>query len=104
MKTWTCIQRTYWGETPKTMRLWKVGETLQSVKQPNKHFISEDKVEETFKFDEKDSKDVSVEDMSLMTKKQINDKFELGIGNIQTIKKEELIKMAINKTKVLPKA
>ena len=106
MKTWICIKKCYWGATPNEMRIWTKGETVQSEDCPNKHFINPNKVEETFEFDKKESKEITVEDMELMTKKQINDKFELGLdeNGVHWTKKKEMIKMVINKTKVLPKA
>ena len=105
MKTWICVKPNHWGKEAKMRRMWKVGETIIADECPNKHFMDANpkKVEEKFEFDKKAEKEISVDDMNLMTKNQINEKFALGIKRISTIKKEEMIVMALKKNPVFPR-
>lgn len=105
MKTWICVKPNVWGISSKMQRMWKVGETIAAEECPNKHFMDANpkKVEAEFEFNKKAEKEISVDDMNLMTKKQINEKFALGIKQINTIKKEEMIVMALKKNPVFPR-
>ena len=100
MKTWTCIKTCYWGVAKGQSRIWTVGTTINSETRPNKHFIDKNAVEETFKFDEKPVAEIKKDDMNLMTKKQINEKFELGLDKrgLGATKKDTLIKMVIDRS------
>ena len=101
-KTWTCIRACYWGKDKGQSRLWKVGTTIQSETRPNKHFIDQNAVEEEFQFDAKPVAEIGNDDMQLMTKKQINEKFVLGFDKrgLGATKKDTLIKMVIDRNNV----
>ena len=101
-KTWTAIAKNLWGATTKTRRMWNVGDTVLAEEKPNKHWVGEDEVDSVLKYDEVDAKTATKDDLLLMTKQQINDKFELGLEKhmiLQTTK-EALIKTVFDSQKL----
>lgn len=100
MPKWICKTACVWGPEPKMVKFWKVGEEFVHPTKPNKHFIAADKVEEEFQFDKKEVNDITKDDMQLMSKNQLNDKYNLGLGKseLNRTKKDKIISMAIKRS------
>jgi len=102
MKEWICTKNTIWGEEKKSVRPFKIGDVVYWDKQPNIHFKPAKEVEAESEKKEFDSQTMNKEDILLMTKKQINEKFNLNIDKkkLQTTKKEVLLKMIFDNMRV----
>jgi len=102
MNEWICIKNTIWGEDKQSVRPFKTGDVVLSDKQPNKHFKPAKEVEVESEQKEFDPKTMNKDDILLMTKKQINEKFNLNIDKkkLHTTKKEVLLKMIFDNMRV----
>ena len=100
MKSWTCIAQCTWGAAAHESKMYVMGDIVNHPTKPNKHFCETSKLSKEYDFDKMDVKDISVEQMHLMTKEELNDKFELGVedNTLKSTLKEVLIKAAIDKS------
>jgi len=100
MKDWICTTPCTWGNKPENSRMWKVGERIKYPTRPNKHFDDPKEVGVKMKFEDMHPDKINAEEMALMTKDQINEKFALGYEKKQllSIKHQELVTTALRRS------
>jgi len=100
MKEWVCTNPTAWGNKPENSRLWKVGERTKYPTRPNKHFEDPKDIGAKHKFEDMHPDKINADEMALMTKDQINDKFTLGFDKkkLLNIKHQELVTIALRRS------
>ena len=111
MGKYICTTSCYWGPESGKRQSWKVGETYDGDVKPCKHFESVDKVQgsrakKEYRFMDKEALDWTPDDMELATKKQLNEKFELGLNatTLHNTGRVELISSIRKKNNPIPRS